>query len=205
MSSRIRRASAIFVLTFLISVGLSVVSRTALQYLPLGPSIVLLITIVFLGILFDIIGVAVTAADEGPFHAMATDRVPGARQAVWLIRNADQVASFANDVIGDVAGTVSGAVGASIVFAIVAYRPDLSEVILMTVVVGLVAALTVGGKAYGKGFAIQHCESVVYQVGKLMALIEQALGVTVWHVGKPKRKHRKNRLKAKARKNKGNG
>ena len=63
--------------------------------------------------IFDIIGVAVTAAREEPFHAMAVDRVSGAQQAIRLVRHADKVATFTNDMIGDVAGTLSGAVAAA--------------------------------------------------------------------------------------------
>ena len=105
LPSRWRRVSAVFVLTFLISVTLSLTSNTALSYLPLFPSIVLLAAIVWLGIIFDIVGVAVTVANEEPFHAMASKRIPGSRQGVWLIRRAEQVANFCNDVVGDIAGT----------------------------------------------------------------------------------------------------
>ncbi|MFQ8767640.1 MAG: hypothetical protein ACLR8U_14850 [Oscillospiraceae bacterium] len=45
--------------------------------------------------MFDIIGVAVTAADEKPFHSMASRKVPEAGEALKLIRNAGRVSSFA--------------------------------------------------------------------------------------------------------------
>ncbi len=180
--------------------GLSVVSNTALIYLPLGPSIILLVVIIFLGIISDVIGVAVTAADEEPFHAMASDRIGGSRQAVWLVRNADQVASFANDVVGDVAGTVSGAVGASIVFALVAFSPDLNEAVLTTVSIGLIAALTVAGKAYGKSFAISNSAQVVFQVAKVMFWVERVCGVSIWQVGKHNRKQERTGVERRERK-----
>jgi len=33
------------------------------------------LVIVFIGIIFDIIGIAVTSADESPFHAMASRNI----------------------------------------------------------------------------------------------------------------------------------
>ncbi|WDC83794.1 hypothetical protein PL321_14940 [Caloramator sp. mosi_1] len=74
-----------------------------------------LISIIFVGIIFDIIGVAVTAAEEAPFHSLASRKVKGAKTAVKLIRNADKVSNFCNDVIGDICGVVSGAAGAIII------------------------------------------------------------------------------------------
>ena len=61
---------------------------------------VVLACFILLGIVFDIIGVAVTAADERPFHSMAAHRTPGAREALGLIRKANKVSSFCNDVVG---------------------------------------------------------------------------------------------------------
>ena len=68
-----------------------------------------------LGILFDIIGVAVTAADPRPFHSMAAHKEPGAKEALMLLRNAGRVSSVCNDVVGDICGIVSGTTTAVIV------------------------------------------------------------------------------------------
>jgi hypothetical protein len=70
-------------------------------------SIILLLLIIFLGIFFDIIGTAATAASMPPFNARAAKKVSGAQQAVKIVQNADRVANFCNDVIGDIAGTLS--------------------------------------------------------------------------------------------------
>ena len=61
----------------------------------------MLILVIALGILFDIIGVAVTVADEKEFHAMATKKVKGSKCAIKLIRNSAKVANICADVIGD--------------------------------------------------------------------------------------------------------
>ena len=62
----------------------------------------ILLLFILLGIMFDIIGVAVTAANPKPFNSMAAHRVKGAKEALYLIRNAEKVASFCNDVVGDI-------------------------------------------------------------------------------------------------------
>ena len=56
-------------------------------------SFIILLFIIFIGIIFDLIGMAVTAADEKPFHAKAAKKIPGAKQAIYLVR-ADRVAGF---------------------------------------------------------------------------------------------------------------
>lgn len=104
----------IFLTTVLISALMSFVSSNLLEGAGLALSFVILICIVLTGILFDIIGVAVTAADEVPFHAMASRKVPEAEDALRLIRNAGKVSSFCNDVIGDICGVISGSAAAVI-------------------------------------------------------------------------------------------
>ena len=127
---------------------------------------------ILLGILFDILGVAATAASETPFHAMAARRVPGAKQAIWLTRNAEKVGSFCNDVVGDISGIISGSTAAVIISRL---QEDLQieNVIMPLVITGLVAGLTVGGKALGKGVAIRHCNDIVFTVGRFLHLFKR--------------------------------
>ncbi|MEL7564208.1 MAG: hypothetical protein AAGU27_04930 [Dehalobacterium sp.] len=133
----------------------------------------LLLVIIFIGIIFDIVGIAATAANEAPCHARASRRLPGARQSIWLIRNADKVASFCNDVVGDICGTVSGSIGAIIVISIVPYFKGVEDWIIGTVMIGLVAALTVGGKAAGKSAAINNADSIILYVGQAMSWFQR--------------------------------
>ena len=105
----------IFFITVLISAVMSLISTNLLSSATLGVSFVILICIIAIGIVFDIIGVAVTAADEKPFHSMASRKVPEAgRRRLKLIRNAGRVSSFCNDVIGDICGVISGSAAATI-------------------------------------------------------------------------------------------
>ena len=66
-----------------------------------------LIVLISIGIITDIIGTAVTSADERPFIAMASKKINGAKQALRLIRKAERVSSILNDVAGDIVGVVA--------------------------------------------------------------------------------------------------
>ena len=124
-------------------------------------SFLILICIVAIGIVFDIIGVAVTACPEAPFHAMASRKVAEAPDALKLLRNANRVSSFCNDVIGDICGVISGSAAATIAARVLAMHPGMREIVLTLAMSALAAGLTVGGKACGKSFAIDSSTSVV--------------------------------------------
>ncbi|HEX6972416.1 MAG TPA: hypothetical protein VF234_09365 [Limnochordia bacterium] len=175
--------------TLAISAALSLASRSLLSVLQLGPSFVLLLFIIGIGVACDIVGVAATAADEMAMHAMAADKVAGARQAVWLVRHADRVASFANDLMGDVAGTLSGAVAAIIVVRIgtAASSLGIPEALLSALVLGLTAGLTVGGKAVGKRLAIRRANTVVAFTGWMLWGVERLFGVSLGADGHAKK------------------
>lgn len=143
-----------------------------------------LLLIVLVGVVFDIIGVAVAVADEAPFHAMSSKRIPGARHSLRLIRNADRVASISNDIVGDLSGTISGAAGAAIVIRLAAAYPGLSEALLSVLTVGLIAALTVGGKGAGKAYAIREAERITFRVGRLLYWLERYAGLRILGAGR---------------------
>ena len=129
----------------------------------------LLVLAVFigLGIVFDMIGVAVTAADPKPFHSMAAHKEKGAREAIRLLQNANQVSSVCNDVVGDICGIVSGSTAAVIVTHL---QRDFStsSVLISIGATALISGITIGGKALGKTVAINQCTSVVYRVARIM-------------------------------------
>lgn len=131
-------------------------------------SVVFLILIIMVGIMADILGVSVTAASEAPLHAKASKKIPGAAEGVFLIRNADRVANIMNDVVGDIAGTVSGALGIALVVQILAYRQEISQLTMNMLLTAIIAAITVGGKAFGKRIALVHAEEVVFITGKIL-------------------------------------
>ena len=133
---------------------------------------VILFAIVLVGIIFDIIGVAVTSADEKPFNAMAARKVPGAKQAIKLLHNAERVSSICNDVIGDICGVVSGSASATIAAQVLQHFEFSWPRIVSLVMYALVAGLTVGGKAIGKTFAINSSTQIVHSVGRLIGFFQ---------------------------------
>ena len=154
----------IFLATVLISAVFSTVSNALLGESGLIFAFLILLVIVFIGILFDIIGVAVTAADVKPFHSMAAHRVPGAQEALKMLKNAEKVSSFCNDVVGDICGVISGTASASIVVLIVTGRTEgsLYTRVLEVAMAAVVSGLTVGGKAIGKSFAMTKSTWIVH-------------------------------------------
>ena len=158
----------IIFLTFFISASFSFVSSVLLSNVKILVAFIILIVIILTGILSDIIGVAVTAADETPFHSMSSRKVLGARRAVWLIRNATQISNICNDVIGDICSIISGATGALISAKIILTNSEGIKTIVSIPFSAVIAALTVGGKAAGKKFAITNCNNIVYKIGYII-------------------------------------
>ena len=97
----------VFIITFILSLFFSYISTTAINDIPMIPAIFILLGVILVGILFDIVGVAVTVAGEEEFHARASKKIPGAKTAVKLIRNSSIVANICADVIGEICGVVS--------------------------------------------------------------------------------------------------
>lgn len=92
----------VFCLTFISSICFSYISTNGVSKLNLGLAIIILLLVIFMGIFFDIIGVAVTVANEDEFHAKATKKAKGAKTSLKLIKNSVKVANVCADVIGDI-------------------------------------------------------------------------------------------------------
>lgn len=114
-SSHARWVIRVFLIAVALSAAMSLCSGALLEDAGYVVATLILLLFIALGILFDIIGVAVTAANPKPFNSMAAHRVKGAKEALYLIRNAEKVASFCNDVVGDICGIVSGSTATVIV------------------------------------------------------------------------------------------
>ena len=163
-----RWALTAFVMAVALSGLLSLSSEAILENAGLLLALLILALFIGLGILFDIIGVAVTAADPRPFHSMAAHKEKGAKEALKLLRNADRVSSVCNDVVGDICGVVSGSASATIA-ALILTRVEVGWPRGVSLVMSaLVAGLTVGGKAIGKTFAVNSCTQIVHMVGRVL-------------------------------------
>ena len=164
----IRWVVTIFLVTIVISGIISLVSDEIMSRSGIITAFLILMVIILIGIIFDIIGVAVTSADETPFHSMAARKVPGAQCAIKLLRNAERVSSICNDVVGDICGVVSGSASATIAAQILNSVEFGWPQIISLAMSALCAGLTVGGKAIGKTFAVNSATEIVHTVGKII-------------------------------------
>ena len=161
----------VLIFTFFISLSVSYISTYGLENLNIIPAIFILLFVIFIGIIFDIIGLSVIVANENNFHARATKKVNGAKKAVKLIRNSDKVSNFCADVIGDICGVLSGAISALISIKITTQFNLTFN--LQIFISALVASLTVSGKAIGKSIAKKYSEEIVDKVSKFLHIFEK--------------------------------
>ncbi|MBY7143410.1 hypothetical protein KFZ56_10195 [Virgibacillus sp. NKC19-3] len=179
----LRFSLTIAVITFVLAAIFSIISSSILSGVIWFIGLLIVFIIVFIGVLFDTLGIAATAANETPFHAMAAEKVNGAKEAVAITRNADKFASFCNDVIGDISGIVSGNASAIVILQIANLfgNGDGStlHLVLSVVLTSFVAALTVGGKAIGKTLAIHSSTNIILFAGKIVAILESKFKIRV--------------------------
>ena len=158
--------------TFILSITMSLISDGIIPVVHIVIALFVLVAFILVGIFFDIIGIAVATGSETPFHSMASRRVKGSQQAIFLIRNAEKVSTFCNDVIGDIVGIVSGTTTAVIAMRITtAYG---FEALFVTLgLTGCVAAVTVAGKGIGKTIALRNANQIVYEVALVLYYIDK--------------------------------
>lgn len=159
--------ATITVTAFIITFVMSIFSESALRDISLTLSILIVLLFIILGIIFDMIGVAVTVADKKVFHSMAAKKVKGAKLALKLIENNSKVSSFCNDVIGDICGILSGTASSTIAI-LLATKLKLNIFTVTLVITSLIAALTIGGKALGKSIAINNSNNILYKFARVI-------------------------------------
>ncbi|TCS84042.1 hypothetical protein [Tepidibacillus fermentans] len=174
--------------TMLLSSSFTIVSTIVLSGVSWGIGIIVVFVIILIGIFFDMLGLAAAAAEEKPFHAMAAEKITGAKQAIRVVRNADKFSNFCNDVVGDISGIVSGTASAAVVLHLMSNIGVDQNTFLYSFVsvvfTATVAALTVGGKALGKSFAIMNSTQIILFVGKVFSLLEERFHITVFNGNK---------------------
>lgn len=156
------------IMAFMISVLFSFISELVMPKVNIYIGILIMFIFIGLGILFDIIGVAVTSAVEKPFHSMSAKKIKGAAIAVNFKKNADKVSSFCNDVIGDICGIISGSAGVYVASSL-ARALDLNALISSLLITGIISCLTIGGKAIGKGYAMNNSTMILFNFSKFIS------------------------------------
>ena len=159
----------IVIIAFVISFCLSFIANITIPNINLLFGIIITLLFIFIGILFDIVGVAVTSADEKVFHSMSSRKVKGASTAVKFKKNSEKVSSFCCDVIGDICGIVSGA-AATTISIVVASKFNFELMLTGLITAGIISSLTIGGKAMGKSFAINKSNIILYEFSKIISV-----------------------------------
>lgn len=166
VDSNLKWCIEVTILTFILSILFSYISANGVSKLSIIPAILILIAVILVGIIADIIAIAVTVANEEEFHAKATKKIKGSKTSIKLIKNAPRVANICADVIGDICGVLSGAVGTLVSLKIVE-KLGISENI-QYFISALIASVMVGGKAAGKEVGISNSTKIVHAVGKII-------------------------------------
>lgn len=177
--------------TFFLAIVISIMAENSVKNLGIILSFLVLLLIIIIGIVFDTIGIAVTQAEEKPFHSMAAKKINEAKIAIKLVRNGPMVSNFCNDVVGDISGIISGAVGSVFIYKLVDTYSIKNISILTIFSTALIASLTVGGKALGKSVAQMYHEDIVYQIAKILNFLEKNFNLNFF----PNKKKYKNNKK----------
>lgn len=159
----------ITVLAFLISLSFSLISEMIIPNVTLIVALFVTALFIFIGIIFDMVGISVTVADIKTFNSMASKQVKGAKLAVKLTQNASKVSSFCNDVIGDICGIISGSTGVAI-SSIISSKMHVDLLIITLITTATIASLTIGGKALGKSIAMNKSTLILYRFSKILAI-----------------------------------
>jgi len=159
----------VLVVSLFLSFSFSFFSELALSNANLIIAIIVILVFMFVSIITDAIGVAVTAAVEVPFRAMAAKKVKGAKESIILINNADKVASIIADILGDICGILSGAAGAVVTTKLIdGVTNEMQVVLIASIVSAIIAGIIIFGKAMGKRIALDRCDKIVLMLGKLV-------------------------------------
>ena len=143
----------------------SLLSQTILSSIGVVMAIVTILLFIFVSVVFDMIGVAITCTSEEFFLQRKGEK--GVEVALLMKKNSEKVCSFCNDVIGDICGILSGACGACVILNITQHiQADTTVVIVSSLVSALIAGLTIFSKAIMKSYAINNANKFILKIGK---------------------------------------
>ncbi len=154
-------AMRITCLTFALAIACSVLAQLATGNGDTAVTVLLLVFMILVSILFDGIGVSAASCDLDELRAQKDRLKPQVyERAMRMARNAEKVNNLCSDVVGDMCGILSGACGLTISLQLAA--DGVNGYWASVLVSSLIAALTVGGKAFMKGYAVGNaCEFVL--------------------------------------------
>ena len=160
----------IIIISFLLTLVISYASAAITGSAGVLTALLVLLLLLAFSLVTDLIGIAVISADERPVISMAAKRIPGAKQALWLIRHAPRVSNILSDVVGDICGIVSGAACVALALRLMPIFPFTAESVLNMLVSASIAALTIGGKSTCKIMGMQYAREVVLATGRVLSI-----------------------------------
>lgn len=162
----------ISIIALLLSMIFTFLSDTIISNVSIVIGLIITIAIIFIGIIFDMIGVSIASVDEAPFHAMASKKKKATKTALKLIKNKDKVSSFCCDVIGDICGIISGSTGAVIIVSLTKLTNG-NNLFISLIVMGIISSLTIAGKAAEKRMAMNNSTKIIYTFAKILSIFEK--------------------------------
>lgn len=164
---------SVLFLSFALTVIFSFLTEISIKGSPVYVCVIVLIVLLFLNIGCDMLANAIITCNPEVFHAMASNKIKGAKRAVTFCKNATKLGSVFADIIGDICGIVSGAAGSVLVIYIAANGGSTIELISSIGVSAVIAALTVGGKAIFKHFAMKFNKQIVFGFAKFTTFFKK--------------------------------
>lgn len=163
----------LFVVSLLLCFVFAIISQLMLIKANIAVALFLVLVLIFVSVVFDVIGVAVAASNIKPFLELKKQNVRGVDKAIKLVKNADRVSSICTDVVGDICSILSGASGVAISIILISELPSVSSAVLSTFISSIIAALTVFGKALGKNYALNSSTKIMIFVGKFLEIFKK--------------------------------
>lgn len=164
---------SVLFLSFALTVLFSFITEISIKGSPVYICIIVLIVLLVLNIGCDMLANAIITCNAEVFHAMASNKIKGAKRAVTFCKNSTKLGSVFADIIGDICGIVSGAAGSVLVVYIAANGGSTAELISSIGVSAVIAALTVGGKAIFKHFALKFNKQIVFGFAKFTTFFKK--------------------------------
>lgn len=163
---------SVLFLSFALTVIFSFATELAITGSPAYVCVIVLVVLLIVNIGCDVLANAIISSTPESFHSMASNKIKGAKRAVYFCNNATKLSSIFADVIGDICGIVSGAAGTALVVH-VAVAGTTGELIASIGISALIGALTVGGKAIFKHFAILYNKKIVFGFAKFTTFFKR--------------------------------
>ena len=124
---------------------------------------------IIIAVIFDIIAIAITTADEAPFHSMSAKKHKVGKIAIKLKKNAGKFSSIFSDVVGDICGIISGTAGVYIA-VIISDMWNTSLFITALLTTSVIATLTICAKALEKNFALSKNNYILYYTARIIGI-----------------------------------